>query len=164
MNTFDKESILTEYVMKNKEKLINLSRKYVISQEAAEDVFQDSFLKAWTSLDLLDYPEYISSWMGRIVINKSIDYIRKNSKYQSVVDIDTLTGRALISDFNVKPIESKLDLAVALKSLTLEEQDIVHRKFIQGFELKDIARVLNKKESYIKSKCYKSLKKIQKII
>lgn len=46
-----------------------LALQYMKNQEAAEDVLQDAYIRAFSKLDTLQDPENFSAWLGKIVAN-----------------------------------------------------------------------------------------------
>ena len=66
----------------NKQKVFALAFRYSRNREDAEDILQETFIKAFHSLDKFNAHKgnSFSSWLFRISINSSIDLLRKNKK------------------------------------------------------------------------------------
>ena len=60
-------------------------RRIVLLHDDANDVLQNVFIKAWSNLDQFRNESKLSTWLYRIAINESLDFVRKKSK-QSIVD------------------------------------------------------------------------------
>lgn len=68
--------------------MLNISYKITGSLHSAEDVFHDAFVKSISKLsDLQDFTKY-KSWLKRIVVNKSIDLIRKKIEWKEIEEGD----------------------------------------------------------------------------
>jgi len=59
------------------------------SNAEADDVVQDAFIVAWEKLTLLKDGEQVKAWLMRIVLNKSIDRLRKRHSTVAMLDVDT---------------------------------------------------------------------------
>jgi RNA polymerase sigma-70 factor (ECF subfamily) len=59
----------------------------VLSHEDANDVLQNVFLKAWSHLDDFHQDSKISTWIYRIAVNESLDFLRRK-KNQIVMNAD----------------------------------------------------------------------------
>lgn len=67
-------------VTKYQQKIYNLIYKRVHNRESAEDICQEVFLKAWKALPNFKGQAAFSSWLYKIAINCSIDFLRKQNK------------------------------------------------------------------------------------
>ena len=57
----------------------NLALQYMKNKEAAEDVMQDAYVKAFAKLDTLKVPEKFPSWFGMIVANTAKNALLKKN-------------------------------------------------------------------------------------
>ncbi|MFC2166293.1 RNA polymerase sigma factor [Acidobacteriota bacterium] len=66
----------------NKRRIIGLAYQYTKNIEDAEDILQDTFIKAYNSLQRFDIQDHtnFTSWLYRIGINCSIDHLRKSKR------------------------------------------------------------------------------------
>lgn len=78
--------------------------RYVHSKETAIEVVHDSFMKVFLKYNQFNDDSNFKAWFKKIVINSSIDYIRKEKKYllnQDITEVDDLhTAASAISSFN----------------------------------------------------------------
>ena len=67
-------------------RLLAVSTRYLGSQEAAEDVLQDSFLKIFSSIGSFRYrgEGSLYAWIRRIVVNRSLDWLRERKRAGTV--------------------------------------------------------------------------------
>ncbi len=63
-----------------RQKLYRTAYSYVRNEQDALDLYQETIYEAYLSMEKLKNPEKFSSWITRIIIFKSIDFIRKASK------------------------------------------------------------------------------------
>lgn len=77
----DAFSLLTERYGKL---ILGLAYSYVNDLEAARDIAQDAFLKAWLSLGSLHRPERFGSWLKQIAANLARDHLRRQVRRETV--------------------------------------------------------------------------------
>ena len=85
--------------------MYNISLRILKDSYEAEDVMQESFLIAFEKLGTFKGEVTFGAWLKRIVINKSITHLRKNSKYQTVTldvvpDQDDSSGQSDDNDYS----------------------------------------------------------------
>ena len=71
------ERLVREY----SEQLYWQVRRMVLSHEDANDVMQNVFLKAWSHLDDFHHDAKISTWLYRIAVNESLDFLRRQKNH-----------------------------------------------------------------------------------
>jgi len=94
------EKQIVDYVIKNKESHYRLAFSYVKNTDDALDIVQESIYKAISTLDTLKTPSYLKTWFYRILVNTSIDFLRKRKKLMVVDDI-TASNFNLSNLFNI---------------------------------------------------------------
>lgn len=77
------------------------------NKEMAEEIVSDVFMEVWKHRKELNDIEYLSSWLSAITYNKSITYIRKETRHSNVVPISA------VENFNFPTIDSPLDNIVS---------------------------------------------------
>lgn len=93
----DVKEILIEYIKDNQEKLYRIAFSYSKNEEAALDIVQEAITKALKNINKLSEESYIKTWFYRILINESLQYIRKNKR---------------ILTYELEAIENKVDCNV----------------------------------------------------
>ena len=61
-------------------KMIVVVKRYIKDDSLAKDIISDSFIKVFQSIDSFELKGSFEGWVKRIVVNTTIDYIRKNNK------------------------------------------------------------------------------------
>lgn len=75
-------------------------RHLVLTHEDTNDILQNTFLKAWTSLETFRGSSKVSTWLYRIAINESLDFLRKK-KQQTEMSVDA--GASLANQLLADP-------------------------------------------------------------
>lgn len=133
-------------------------------REEAEEVAQDSFIKAFDSLPGFRGDAKFSSWLYRIVYHKSLDQIKKNKREQSFQLIEEIT-----SD-DMDGIENGLDFMLAeerkemiskcVGMLPAQDAALIQLYYFEELPVKEIAEITGLTEDNIKIKLYRSRKKL----
>lgn len=126
-------------------KLIAYVRRIVYSQQAAEDVTQETFIKSYKNLQGFKTNKKFSSWIYRIAHNEAVNYIRKNQHEITVSDdawFDTKPSQ-------LKDVEAELDrkissqsLAAALRELPRKYSEPITLHAIEGNSYEEISDIL----------------------
>ncbi|GIM30937.1 RNA polymerase sigma factor [Paraclostridium bifermentans] len=150
-----KEKKVKDYIVNNQEGFYKVAYSYVKNQDDALDIVHDSICKALSKLDSLKDEEAIKPWFYKILINSSIDYIRKNSKYVTLEE-------ALLSDeYNSNDTYTDIDLQRALEKLPEEYRVIIVLRYFEDMKIDEIANVLSQNTNTIKTKLYTGLRRLK---
>ena len=91
-------------------------RRIVLSHEDANDVLQNVFIKVWSNLQNFQGKSSLSTWLYRIAVNESLDFLRKQKLADRVsADEDVSVASRLMSDeyFDGDEVQARLQEAVA---------------------------------------------------
>jgi RNA polymerase sigma-70 factor (ECF subfamily) len=142
--------------------MFNVSIRIVKVKEDAEDVIQDSFTDAFKHLDTFKYQSTFGSWLKRIVVNKSINYLK--IKRIPLVSIDE--QEYWISEPD-EVDEKQLDVSkikTAINRLPNGYQTIINLYLIEGYDHKEIGDILEISVSTSKSQYHRAKKKLVELI
>ena len=148
---------LTDYIVAHQEDFYRLAYSYVKNRDAALDVVQESIVKALAKADTVRRPEYIKTWFYRILLNESMNHYRRNKRLVPLED-SVADGPAPAGD----PAE-RLDLYAAIDRLDPKEQAIIRLRFFEDMKLEEIARITGVNLNTVKSRLYKSLRKLREL-
>lgn len=152
----DKESIKT-LIRGVEDKLYKAAFIYVKNEEDALDCVHDGIIKAIKSIKTLKNSEYFNTWITKIVINTSKDFLKRKNK-TVVMDINDLSNKL---SYNDEKLERDDDLFEALDKLSDTEREILILKYVHGESIKEISKRKILPEGTVKSKINRSLKKLR---
>lgn len=142
-------------LLNNYERFYRLAYSYVHNEHDALDIVQESAYKAIKECGKLKNSDYIITWIYRIIINTSLDFLRK-SKHD--VPLEATNESGVYDKYN------DANILEYLKPLEEQEQKIIILHFFDELKLREIASIMNEPESTIKSKLYRALKKLKPIM
>lgn len=132
------------------------------NENLTSEVVSNVFFKVLRDLDKYEFRGLpFSSWVLRIAHNETFKAFRK-SKDKRVVRLETEHLQNLISeDANNYFEELKPALLKALKTLKGDDMQLIEMRFFEGRPFKEMADILEKKESAVKMKVYRILEKLK---
>lgn len=137
-------------------------RRIVLTHEDANDVMQNVFLKAWTHLDSFHRDSKISTWLYRIAVNESIDYMRRQ-KHQSEIsadDSDLGIANMLMADDYFDGDETEAQLQEAIARLPDVQRMVFNMRYFDDMKYSEISKVLKTSEGALKASYHIAVKKI----
>lgn len=146
------DQLIADFVILNKEQYYRLAFHYVKNAEDALDIVHESILKAISNKDSLEKPEYLKTWFYRIVINTSIDFLRKQKKLIIVEDEILLT----IDSGKIDHYED-IDLKNTLDALPIQYRSVIMLRYFEDFKIEEIAEILSENINTVKTRLYKAL-------
>ncbi|WP_339881626.1 RNA polymerase sigma factor [Polaribacter vadi] len=119
-----------------------IAYRYVKDQFIAEDVMQDAFIKAFKNIDNYKNEVAFGAWLKRIVINQSIDQLKKKKLDLVAINEEITTSRE--DDHWQVECEISVDEIVEKIKLLKEKYRLVLSLYLlEGYDHQEIAQVLN---------------------
>ena len=155
--------------------VLRLALRITGSQFDAQDIYQETFLRAFKKLDGFRYECAFSTWIYRIATNVCLDYLRKKCtrKETSATEInaddeeyDLLNqvsndGAPSNPEQQVLGRELGAHISLALTKLTPRERIIFELKHYQGLTLGTVSVILNCSEATIKTTLFRATQKLR---
>lgn len=150
------EKQFSDYVIRYKENHYRLAYSYVHNVDDALDIVQESIYKAISSIDSLNNPGYMKTWFYRILVNTSLDLIRKQKKLVAV-------DEEALSDYSPGVVDNyqDIDLQRALSSLPDNYRNVVVLRYFEDLKIQEIAEILNENVNTVKTHLYKALEMLR---
>jgi RNA polymerase sigma-70 factor, ECF subfamily len=151
-----------------------LAHRMTGNPQDAEDVVQETFLKAYRQLGRFESRANFGTWLHRIAVNCSIDVIRARKHQETAhdaADLDTLDGGVprADSDAHVDPSPERLMLSTevqeqvtrAMDGLTHMERAAFVLRHFEGQSIDEISRALNLKANAAKHSIFRAVRKMR---
>lgn len=137
-------------------------RRIVLTHEDADDVLQNVFLKAWSSLDSFHGDSKLITWLTRIAINEALDFQRrkKTRPTLSADDEGMSIAHQLTADdyFDGDEVEAQLQEAIA--QLPDVQRTVFLLRYYDEMKYSEISEMLGTSEGGLKASYHIAVKKI----
>lgn len=149
----------------NKKRIFSLAYQYVRNAEDAEDILQETFIKAYNSLDKFHLQDgaSFSPWLYRIGINCSIDHIRRNKRrkeHSSQIDnLENISSHNSNSDPEETrgKTEMREKINQTINKLSGRQRMIFILRHYQDLTTKEIAEYLSCTEGSVKRQLFRAV-------
>lgn len=140
------------------------------AHQAADDLSQETFVKAYMSLSSFKDGMNFFSWLRKIAVNNNLNYLKANKREELLGDKENLipedassTDHELPQDkFQKKRIEQKLK--EALNALPVEQRIVFILRYYENQSYKDIAKILGLRVGTVMSRLSRARKKLKTLL
>lgn len=151
-----------------KDMVFSLALKVMKNREEAEEVSQDTFIKAFRSLHNFKGDSKFSTWLYKITYNNCMDRVKKISRTYNTNSIDEVVENKIESTESVLDSIERKERAELMKEcldeLPEDERTILWMFYYQELSLKEIIDVTSYSEANLKVKLHRSRKKLLSIV
>jgi len=155
-------------VDKHKTMAYNIAIQIVKNNEDAEEITQDSFLKAYQSINNFRGESKFSTWFYRIVYNVAVSKTRKKRiEYNNIDEVeisDHEIAQAYEEFTSLEQEERSLQLNLAIKQLKEDESLIITLFYLNENSVEEIAEITNLSVSNVKVKLFRARKRLFSIL
>jgi RNA polymerase sigma factor (sigma-70 family) len=130
--------------------MLGVCYRYTKSMTDAEDVLQEGFIMVFKNLHQFSFSGELGGWIRRIMVNTAINYLKKNSRYQT----DLLFTEAVLHPVSTDDPEVSLntkELAELIRQLPPGYQTIFNMHAVEGYSHVEIGKILGINEGTSRS-------------
>lgn len=141
-------------------------RKLVLSHDDANDLLQNTFLKAWTNIDNFRGEAKLSTWLYKIALNECITFLNKQKALNniSIDEADTFLLERLKGDeyFDGDAVQMKLQEAI----LTLPEKQraVFTMKYYDDIKYEEMSEIFGTSVGALKASYHHASKKVEEYL
>lgn len=132
------------------ESMLGVCYRYTKSIKDAEDVLQEGFIKVFRNLHQYKFKGELGGWVRRIMVTTAINYLKKNSRYQSELSF-TDAGLHPVTADNPEVYLNAKELAELIRQLPTGYQTIFNLHAVEGFSHGEIGIILGINEGTSRS-------------
>lgn len=133
-------------IKNNKEYLYKMAFLYVKDEQDALEVIHETVYRAFLNIEKLKKAKFFNTWITRILINVSIDFLKKKGKNEMLDESTPIRKeRCEIST------EEKLDLYNAIDLLNDNYKTVIIMMYFNDMKIKDISKVMEIPENTVKT-------------
>ncbi len=136
-------------------------RCIVLNHDDADDVLQNTLIKAWTNLDTFQNKSKLLTWLYSIAINESLDFLRRN-RNAAVTGIpeDSGVARRLVADEYFDGDRAEAMLMEAVATLPDVQRTVFNLRYFQNMRYSEMSKALNTSEGALKASYHIAARKI----
>lgn len=123
-----------------------VAMRFLKNEDDAEDVLQESFIKAFQRIGQFKGEVTFGAWLKRIVVNGCIDYL-KSKKQRTVALDESYMHVAEEGDWNVATTIDLEEVKKAIEELPEKYRFVVQLFLVEGYDHSEIADILNISET-----------------
>lgn len=145
-----------------------LALKIVKNREDAEEVAQDSFIKAYNALNDFKGESKFSTWLYKIAYYRSLDYLKKNKRQVETTAID------ISEEYNIASMDDALDgmevkeraeiIKHAIQELPADDAFLITLYYYKTLSMNEISKVMGIPANTIKVRLFRGRKRLAKIL
>lgn len=142
--------------------MYNICYRITNDPDDAKDVLQEAFLSAFNNLSAFKGESSFGAWLKRIVVNSSINHVKKNKILYTQLDGHDIEHETTIQDHE---IVLEIDrIKEALQQLPDGFRTVLSLYLFEGYDHREIAEILNISESTSKSQYNRAKKRLKEIL
>jgi RNA polymerase sigma-70 factor (ECF subfamily) len=121
---------------------------------------QNVFIKAWTYLDGFHQDSRLYTWLYRIAVNESLDFMRRQKNAVSTDDVDSGVANTLMADRYFDGDETEAQLQEAIAQLPEVQRRVFTLRYFDDMKYSDMSQLLDTSEGSLKASYHIAVKKI----
>lgn len=148
--------VLVQYIVENQAKLYRIAYCYVNNKDDALDIVQNAICKALENYDSLRNPDAVRTWMYRILVNESLNFIKKN-KREIACEPENMAEEIYLEP----AYEADVSVYDEVRKLPQELQTVVTLHFYEELTLKEVSQVTGVNLNTVKTRLYSAMRKLR---
>lgn len=148
----EKEQTIEQLLLENYNTYYRLAYSYVHNDADASDLVQNGAYKAILHARDLKEIQFAKTWLYRLMLNEIFSFLRQKP---------TTSLEELPPEHGTEDTYENIDLKRALDSMPEKDKAVIELKYFEDMTLREIAEILEENISTVKSRLYRSLKKLR---
>ena len=139
-------------------------RRLVFSHDDADDILQNTFMKAWSSLETFRGDSKISTWLFRIATNESLSFLQRKREQLSLDDPEASVVNSLSSEEYFDGDEAQRSFMQAIASLPDKQRLVFNMRYFDAMKYDEISEVLGTSVGALKASYHIAVEKITTLL
>ncbi|MEZ4773770.1 MAG: RNA polymerase sigma factor [Bacteroidia bacterium] len=138
-------------------------RRLVIDHDDADDVLQNTLLKAWKNIDRFRADAALKTWLYRIATNESLTFLNNKKKrgFEDVEDIENDLRHSLSTGRYIDGDEIQKKLQMAILTLPRQQRLVFNMRYYDELKYEEISEILEVSVGALKASYHHAVKKIE---
>lgn len=138
-------------------------RRLVQNHDDADDILQNTFMKAWSSLENFRGEAKLSTWLYKIAINESLGFLERERRRRHLPldgsEAESVGAMAAADDIDGDSLVAKLHSAIA--TLPEKQRIVFNMKYFDDMKYDDMSEILGTSVGALKASYHLATKKIE---
>lgn len=141
-------------------------RRMVQTHDDANDLLQNTFMKAWMSIENFRGDAKLSTWLYKIAINESLTFLERERKRLniSIDDQEATIANTIEADPYFDGDELQMKLRKAIASLPEKQRLVFNMKYFDDMKYEEMSNILGTSVGALKASYHLAVKKIENIL
>ena len=141
--------------------MYNTSLRIIRNRADAEDIMQESFLDAFRKIDSFNEDASFGAWLKKIVINRSIDALKRSKTYNEINENEVETISQVFDEDPVEILSWKVEtIRKAINMLPDRFSVILSLYLLEGYDHEEISQILDMKHGAVRTKYSRARQKL----
>ena len=153
----------SDVIKRYSEPLYRQIRRMVQTHADADDLLQNTFLKAWSSIEHFRGDARLSTWLYKIAVNETLSFLERERRRRglSIDDPDTAIAAAIEADTDIDGDKLAQRLRVAISRLPEKQRLVFNMRYYDEMPYDEISAVLGTSVGALKASYHLATKKIE---
>ena len=143
--------------------MYNTACNFIKDDMIAQDIMQEAFIKAFKKMDSYTGEASFGAWLKRIVINQSLDWIKKQ-KLETVSLDDQVVAVADDGDWDIESETSLTDIYHCIEQLPQKCKSVVKLYLLEGYDHQEVAQILQITEGSSRSQLSRGKNRLKELL
>ncbi|MGD0977331.1 MAG: RNA polymerase sigma factor [Minisyncoccia bacterium] len=147
-------------VNENQKSIINFHYRFTGDKFEAENLAQETFIKAYLNYHTLKDPKKLRGWLFSIARNVVIDFFRKNKNREIALGDEMIENylETTSADFHsqIEKDEISRELEKCVDKLSSQDRTLIRLLYFEGFSYKEICQILKINQNTLKSRLHRA--------
>ena len=159
-----------ELVRRHQDHVFAILYRYEHDQQKLEDLAQETFIKAWRSLNRFDGRAPFEHWLAKIAVHAALDHLRKEKRRRNDIPLPELGEDALewLRNPNEDAEPTARDAAelldLAMRELSPMEQLIITMQALEGRSIKEICERVGSSNVAVRVRAMRARSKLRRVL
>ncbi len=160
-DAMDSKTSFALLVQQHHGKLYNFIYRYTRNRQDAEDLTQDTFVRAFENFHRYDSKYAFASWLFTIGRRTVYNHYR-SARHTEPIEFDIVDSSAR-PDGEAEEADTRNSVWESAKSLKKDYREVLALKYIEDLSIQEIAQVMNKSQSNVKILLFRARNQLKKI-
>ena len=139
-------------------------RRMVYSHDDTNDILQNTFIKAWTNIESFRGDARLSTWLYKIALNETLNFIHREKEMNAIDTTDTSVTNRLMADEYFDGDETQKLFLKAIQTLPPKQRIIFNLRYFKEMKYEEISDIMGTSIGGLKSSYHHAVKKIEEFL